>query len=82
MAKHHLDRCVDVLSSTWCNVCTHIMDGLSSLIDCLCFFFLFSLLKTKVYNCSLFVYRLLGSGSKRHKAVDYDNKIYLGMVCN
>jgi hypothetical protein len=47
MAKHHLDRCVDVPSFTWCNVCIHIMDELSLVINCLCFFFLFSLLTTK-----------------------------------
>jgi hypothetical protein len=59
MAKHHLDRCVDVPSFTWCNVCIHIMDELSLVIDCLCFFFLFSLLRTKVHNYPLFVYCLL-----------------------
>ena len=86
MAKHHLDRCVDVPSSTWCNVCIHIMDELSLVIDCLCFFFLFSLLTTKVHNYPLFVYCLLGFGMtarpKRHKVVDCNSKTDLGMVCN
>jgi predicted tellurium resistance membrane protein TerC len=93
MAKHHLDRCVDVPSSTWCNVCIHIMDELSLVIDCLCFFFLFSLLTTKVHNYPLFVYCLLlfvycllgfdmTARHKRHKVVDCNSKTYLGMVCN
>jgi hypothetical protein len=39
------------------------MVGLPLIIDCLRFSFFFSLLTTKVYNCSLFVYCLVGSGN-------------------
>ena len=35
------NQMVDVLSFTWCDVCRHIMVGLSLTIDCLCFFSLF-----------------------------------------
>ena len=57
---HSLDRCVGVLSSRWCSACKFIMVGLSPVIDCFCFFFLFSLLTIKVFNCPLFIYCLLG----------------------
>jgi hypothetical protein len=43
---------------TWCDTCRQIMVELLSVIDYLCFFFLFSLLATKVHNrslCLLFV---------------------------
>ena len=43
------------------------------MIDCLCFFFLFSLLTTKVHNYLLFVCCLLESGmSFRTKALGFD----------
>jgi len=47
---------------TWCDVCRYIIVGLPSVIDCLCFFFLFYLLTTKVDNYYLFVCCLLGYG--------------------
>jgi len=37
------------------DACRQIMVELSLVIDCLCFFFLFSLLTTKVYNCPLYL---------------------------
>jgi len=54
----HLTRCAVVPSSTWCGACKQIMIRLLLVIDCLCFFFLFSFLRTKVHNyplCLLFV---------------------------
>jgi hypothetical protein len=62
LAIHRITRYADVPSSIWCNACRHIMVGLSSMINCLCFFFLFSLLTTKMHNYPLFVYCLLGFG--------------------
>ena len=47
-----------VPSFTWCGACRQIIVRLPPVIDCLCFFFLFSLLTTKVQNyplCLLFV---------------------------
>ena len=41
--------------------CKHIMVGLQSAIDCLCFFFFFSLLTTKVHHYPLFACCLFGS---------------------
>jgi len=55
-----LTKCTVMPSFTWCNVCRHIMIELLSVIDCLCFFSIFSLLATKVYNCPLFVCCLFG----------------------
>jgi len=55
---HRLPRCAVVPSFIWCGTCRWIMVRLLSVIDCLYFFFLFSLLTTKVYNypfCLLFV---------------------------
>ena len=40
-------------SFTWCGACREIMIGLPLVIDYLWFFFLFSLLTTKVHNCPL-----------------------------
>ena len=40
-------------SYTCCSACRKIMVGLPPVIDCLFFFFLFSLLKTKMHNYSL-----------------------------
>ena len=48
-------------SSTWCGACRHIMVGLSRGNRLIVFFFLFSLLITKVHNCYLFVCCLLRS---------------------
>jgi hypothetical protein len=49
--------------STWCSVYKHIMIGLLSIINCLYFFLLFSLLTTKIHNCHLFICCLLGSSN-------------------
>ena len=50
---HRLLGCAVILSSTWCGACGRIIVGLPPVIDCLCFFFLFSLLTTKMHNCPL-----------------------------
>jgi len=49
----HLLGSVAVHSFTLCDTCGRIMIGLSPVIDCLCFFFLFSLLTTKMHNCHI-----------------------------
>jgi len=50
---HRLLGCSVIPSSTWCGVCGRIIVGLPPVINCLCFFFLFSLLTTKMHNCPL-----------------------------
>jgi len=58
MSIRRLPRCVAVSFFTWCGACRRIMVELLLVIDCLRFFFLFSLLTTKVHNfplCLLFV---------------------------
>jgi len=63
LAIHRLTRCADVPFSIWYGACRHIMVQLPSMIDCLCFFFVFSLLTTKVHNCPLFVCYLFRSSN-------------------
>jgi hypothetical protein len=46
---------VAIPSYTCCGSCRWIMVGLPPVIDCFCFFFLFSLLTTKVHNCPLYL---------------------------
>jgi len=55
LVNRRITRCAVVPSSTWNSTCSHIMVGLPPVIDCLRFFFLFSLLTTKVHNYLLFV---------------------------
>lgn len=51
MAFRRITRCIDMLSFSWCDLCRHIMVGLPTMIDCLCFFFS-SHMTTKVHNFS------------------------------
>jgi hypothetical protein len=50
---HRLLGCVAIPSFTWCGACRRIMVGLPPVINCLCFFFLLSLLTSKMHNCPL-----------------------------
>ena len=51
---HLLTGYATMPSSLWYDTCRQIMVGLLSIIDCLYFFFPFSLLKTKVHICDPF----------------------------
>jgi len=57
----HLMRCTVVPSSTWYDTCIHVMVKLLSVINCLSFFFLLSLLTTKMHSYHLFICCLLES---------------------
>jgi len=57
MIIHRLPECTVMPYSTWCSSCKWIMVGLPPLINFLFFFFLLSLITTKIHNC-LFIYCL------------------------
>jgi hypothetical protein len=62
---------------TWCGVCRQIMAGLPPIINCLCFFFIFSLMTTKVNNCSFYLLFIKSDMFIISKYLGFDSHVWL-----